>query len=87
MNGKGAAHDADVFMEPPIQIPFIYPTRVIFECKAYASRAGLPIVRNALGLRQDINEFEIVTKESLEKERIISVQTTLLKKGIGTIFR
>jgi len=69
VNGRGAAHDADVFMEPPIQMPFIYPTRVIFECKAYSSRAGLPIVRNALGLREDINEFEIVTKESLEKRR------------------
>ena len=34
INGKGAAHDADVLMEPPIQIPFFYPNRVIIECKA-----------------------------------------------------
>lgn len=65
INGKGAAHDADVLMDPPIQMPFSYPTRLLFECKAYNSKTGLPIVRNALGLRYDINEFEIVTRDSI----------------------
>jgi hypothetical protein len=65
INGRGAAHDADVLMEPPIQMPFGYPARLLFECKAYDSKAGLPIIRNALGLKYDINEFEIVTKKSL----------------------
>lgn len=69
INGKGAAHDADVIMNPPIQIPFSYPTQLVFECKAYIGDVGLPIVRNAMGLRQDINEFEVVTKESLEERQ------------------
>ncbi len=65
LNGKGAAHDADVIMNPPIQMPFAYPTQLIFECKAFSSKVGLTIVRNALGLRNDLNDFEIVTKNSL----------------------
>jgi hypothetical protein len=65
VNGKGAAHDADIIMNPPIQMPFTYPTQLIFECKAYGKTASLPIVRNALGLRTDLNDFEIVTKKSL----------------------
>ena len=65
VNGRGAAHDADVLMEPPVQRPFTYPTRILYECKAYTKKVTLPIARNALGLRQDINEFEIVTKDSL----------------------
>lgn len=69
INGRGAAHDADVLMEPPVQLPFTFPSRVLFECKAYDRIAGLPIVRNALGLRYDINEFEIVTKESIDNRR------------------
>jgi len=69
VNGRGAAHDADVLMEPFVQMPFSYPSRVLFECKAYDSKTTLPIVRNALGLKVDINEFEIVTKDSLEKRR------------------
>jgi hypothetical protein len=68
-NGKGAAHDADIIMNPPIQMPFTYPTQLIFECKAYGTNASLPIVRNALGFRNDINEFEIVTKDSLLKRQ------------------
>lgn len=69
VHGKGAAHDADIIMNPPIQMPFTYPTQLIFECKAYGVDAGLPIVRNALGLRNDLNDFEIVTKESLLKRQ------------------
>jgi len=42
-----------------------YPFRLIFECKAYSKKIGLPIVRNALGLRYDINEFEIITRNQL----------------------
>jgi hypothetical protein len=35
INGKGAAHDADGLMEPPIQMPFSYPSRLLFVCKSY----------------------------------------------------
>jgi len=69
VNGRGAAHDADVLMEPLVQMPFSYPSRILFECKAYDSKTTLPIVRNALGLKVDINEFEIVTKDSLEQRK------------------
>lgn len=65
INGKGAAHDADIMMNPPIQMPFAYPTQLLFECKAYGAIGGLPFVRNALGLRNDLNEFEIVTRDSI----------------------
>lgn len=65
VNGKGAAHDADIIMNPPIQMPFTYPTQLIFECKAYGQKANLPVVRNASGLRNDLNDFEIVTIDSL----------------------
>lgn len=70
IHGKGAAHDADVLMEPPIQLPFSIPTRLLFECKNYSNRKlGLPIIRNALGLRNDINDFEIVTQQTLLDRR------------------
>ena len=69
INGKGAAHDADVLMEPPIQLPFSFPSRLLFECKAYQNIVGLGVVRNALGLRYDINEFEIVTDESIQRRK------------------
>lgn len=69
INGRGAAHDADIIMNPPIQMPFAYPSQLLFECKAYGSITSLPIVRNAAGLRNDINEFEIVTRDSLRQRQ------------------
>ena len=69
INGRGAAHDADIIMNPPIQMPFAYPSQLLFECKAYGSITSLSIVRNAAGLRNDINEFEIVTRDSLRKRQ------------------
>lgn len=69
INGKGAAHDADVLMNPSIQIPFSYPYRLNFECKAHTSKTGLPIIRNALGLRNDINDFEITTRNHLQERQ------------------
>ena len=70
LNGRGAAHDADVLMTPPFQIPFGYPSRLLFECKAKNRNVGLPLVRNAYGLKVDINEFEIVTTDSLNKRKV-----------------
>jgi hypothetical protein len=69
IHGKGAAHDADVLMNPPIQMPFSYPFRINFECKAHNKKAGLTIIRNALGLRYDINEFEILTEKQIQERR------------------
>lgn len=69
INGKGAAHDADVLMEPPIQMPFSYPSRLLFECKSYDKTIGLDVIRNGLGLRYDINEFEIVTDATIARRR------------------
>ena len=69
INGKGAAHDADVLMSPPMQLPFSYPSRLLFECKAYERKVGLDVMRGALGLQYDINEFEIVTEQSITKRK------------------
>ncbi|HYV91149.1 MAG TPA: hypothetical protein VE978_05175 [Chitinophagales bacterium] len=69
INGKGAAHDADVLMDPPVQIPFAYPFRLLFECKSYESKVRISVARNALGLREDINAFEIVTLETIAKRK------------------
>jgi hypothetical protein len=43
--GLGSYHDADVLLNPPLQNPFYIPTRLLVECKNYANRVGLPIVR------------------------------------------
>lgn len=69
VQGAGAPHNTDVLLSPPIQTPFYYPTRLIVECKCYNGSIGLTIIRNALGLRDDINNFEIVTDTILRNRK------------------
>ncbi|MEB3359043.1 MAG: hypothetical protein VKK04_20120 [Synechococcales bacterium] len=69
VNGKGSSHDADVLLEPPFQPPFCYPTRLLVECKNLRQSVGLPLVRAGFGLREDINGFEVVTKDHLTQRR------------------
>ncbi len=50
-------------------MPFAYPTRLLFECKAYNKPVNLGIARSALALRSDINDFEIVTDLTIDKRK------------------
>lgn len=70
IQGLGEAHNADVLLEPPVQTPFYASTRILIECKDYTRSIGLNTVRSALGLREDINHFDIVDKRELEARRI-----------------
>jgi len=56
-------------MVPPIQIPFYNPSRILIECKNYAKKVGINTTRSALGLREDINSFEIVDEAVLNARR------------------
>ena len=69
IQGLGESHNADVLLEPPVQTPFYSKTRLLIECKDYRSRINLNIVRSALGLREDINNFNIVDINELEARR------------------
>lgn len=69
IQGLGEAHNADVLLEPPVQTPFYSQTRLLVECKDYSQKVGLNAVRGALGMREDINHFEIVDLKELVERR------------------
>ena len=69
LHGLAQPHNTDVLVSPPFQIPFFFPSRLIVECKCYKAAVDLSIIRGALGLREDVNSFDIVTKEILEKRK------------------
>ncbi len=69
IQGLGEAHNADVLVEPPVQTPFYSRVRLLIECKEYGRKVGLNTIRSALGLREDINHFEIVDKDKLLARR------------------
>ena len=65
IQGLGEAHNADVLLEPPVQTPFCSLSRLLIECKDYKSRVGLNTLRSVLGLKEDINHFDIVDLNEL----------------------
>ena len=69
IQGLGEAHNADVLLEPPVQTPFYSKTRLLIECKDYRTKISLNVVRSALGLREDINNFNIVDMNELATRR------------------
>ena len=69
IQGLGEAHNADVLLEPPVQTPFYSRTRLLIECKDYSRKVGLNTVRSVLGLREDINRFDIVDVNELTARR------------------
>lgn len=69
LQGLGEAHNADVLLEPPVQTPFYSRSRLLIECKDYRIKIGLNTVRSALGLKEDINNFNIVDSEKLKARR------------------
>lgn len=69
IQGLGQPHNADVLLEPPFQTPFYFPTRLLIECKCYSDKCGLTVIRNALGLREDINRLDVVTEDILRNRQ------------------
>lgn len=69
IQGLGEAHNADVLLVPPVQTPFFALSRLLVECKDYNKRIGLGTVRGVLGLKQDINNFDIVDINELNARR------------------
>lgn len=69
IQGLADAHNADVLLDPPVQTPFYTPTRLLIECKDYGVKVGLNTMRGVLGLREDINHFDIVDRAELESRR------------------
>ena len=53
------------FLEPLVQTPFLNKIRLLVECKDYKRKVGLDVVRDALGLREDVNHFELVDANEL----------------------
>lgn len=70
IQGLGQPHNADVLLEPPFQTPFYFPTRLLIECKCYRDKSGLTVIRNALGLREDINRLDVVTEDILRNRQV-----------------
>ena len=56
VRGRGANHQADALGQLSIPAPFALPVRLFSEAKFRSTPAGISVVRNALGVLDDVNE-------------------------------
>lgn len=80
IHGLGQPHNADVLVEPDFQTPFYFQTRLLIECKDLSKKVGLGIIRDAVGLREDINHFDFLDDELLKERRNSKRKISALKK-------
>ena len=67
IRGRGADHQIDAVADPLVGFPFLNPTRLLVEGKAYAQsrRVGLDIIRNAVGTVKDLREHWVPMADSV----------------------
>jgi hypothetical protein len=58
VRGRGANHQADALGDLLVPVPFSLPLRLFAEAKNRAGKTGLDVVRNAMGVVSDVNEFQ-----------------------------
>ncbi len=56
VRGRGAEHQADALGELTVPTPFMLPVRLFCEAKYLNHKVGLEVIRNALGVLNDVNE-------------------------------
>lgn len=67
--GRGSKHQIDAIANFSISPPFSYPIRILLEAKFHSENVGIDVVRNAVGVLKDVNEFFIPENNKISKPR------------------
>jgi len=65
VQGRAIKHQIDAIADYTITPPFSYPNRLLVEAKSYRDAVGIEVIRNALGVYCDIDEYWVPTKKSI----------------------
>ena len=70
VKGRGWNHQIDAIADFAIAPPFSYPIRLLLEAKFYQKNIGIDIIRNAVGVLKDVEEFWVSNNsEKIAKPR------------------
>ena len=68
LQGRGEWHQVDALVSYDFTPAFIYPLRLIVEAKAYDTKVGIDVIRNAVGVVKDVNENYFTHKSTQGQE-------------------
>ncbi len=69
VQGRGTTHQVDVLGEFTLTPAFSLPIRMFIEAKYYRTKCELPVVRNAVGVIEDVNENFVHIGDSRPRRR------------------
>jgi len=69
VKGRGCDHQIDAIADFAITPPFTYPQRLLVEAKNLRKHVDIEVVRNALGVLRDIQEYWVPTKMSVPTKK------------------
>ena len=67
--GRGSKHQIDAIANFSISPPFSYPIRILLEAKFHRDVIPIEVIRNAVGLLKDVNEFFVAKNNKISKPR------------------
>jgi hypothetical protein len=67
--GRGESHQIDAIGDYSIRIPFTYPQRLLIEAKFLNAKVSLSIIRNALGVLKDVQEYWVPSHKNLPVQK------------------
>lgn len=67
VHGLGEGHNADVLMVPPMVLPMTPESRLLIECKGYAKKVSLDVIRGAITVRNDLNSYKPLSNEEITR--------------------
>ncbi|HYU72332.1 MAG TPA: hypothetical protein VEL31_06600 [Ktedonobacteraceae bacterium] len=85
VQGRGGKHQIDAIADFAIQQPFMHPLRLLVEAKFQRDPVGIEVMRNAVGVLQDVDKYwdyerrqEIESRYSYQYA-VLSAITTMRK--------
>nr|WP_165375103.1 restriction endonuclease [Malaciobacter halophilus] len=69
VKGRGWNHQIDAIADFIMTPPFSYPVRLLLEAKFYSSKVGIDIIRNAVGVLKDVDEYWVTNNNEISKQR------------------
>jgi hypothetical protein len=57
VQGRGGKHQIDAIADFAIQQPFVHPLRLLVEAKFHRDPVGIEVMRNAVGVLQDVDKY------------------------------
>lgn len=77
VKGRGGNHQIDAIADFLVSQPFSHPQRLLVEAKCYSNKVRLPVVRNAVGVLKDVNEFWVPESYNVPAKRRYHYQYAL----------